>query len=341
MTDTLPLNLSGIKRTPGAPHYRNSLSVNGMVILYIVASVPCFFMGLWQSGRGLAGLDASSAEILIAGILLIGPRLVVLLGLGYGLAKLYQRIRNRPTDIGWLGVSWFFLLLLPPAIDVVPAMVALTFALVFVLFVFGGQGMSPFHATLAAVIFLNVAFGYGDQSVQIAPHTSIMSSWHAALDASAVDGFDFSIQSLQSGSLGVMSPVMVLLGGVFLLLTGIASYRVIIAAIAGAVLASLLLDAPAGSHAALGAWYGHLLVGNFLFVLVFLASDPACQPLTRQGRWIAGFAFGGLTVLLRVLDPAHPEGSLMALLLVSLCIPVVDAMVVRFSVWRRRVQHHG
>jgi Na+-transporting NADH:ubiquinone oxidoreductase subunit B len=330
MTDSLPLHLSSLKRTPGAPHIRNSLSVNGIVLLYIAASIPCLMLGIWQAGSRWAGLDASVTEVLAAGLLLVGPRLIVLLGLGFGLSKLYEKMRNRRSDLGWLGVSWFFFLLLPPAIDFIPMMLALTFGLVFVLFVFGGQGMAPFHPALGAIIFLNVAFGDTGESIEVAPDTFVVSSWYSALDSRVSEGFDFGILSLQTGNLGAMSPALVILGGLLLALMGVASYRILIGGIAGAAVASLLLNAS-----------GHLLAGNFLFVLVFLGSDPACQPLTRPARWFAGFAFGSLTILLRVLDPAHPESSFMALLLVSLCSPVVDAAVVRIAAWRRSKRHHG
>jgi len=341
MTDSLPLQLSSLKRTPGAPHCRNSLSVNGIVLLYIAASVPCLMLGIWQAGSRWAGVDASVADVLAAGLLLVGPRLLVLLGLGFGLSKLYEKMRNRRTDLGWLAVSWFFFLLLPPAIDFIPMILALTFGLVFVLFVFGGQGMAPFHPTLGAIIFLNVAFGDTGQSVQVAPETFVMSSWYSAVDSRVSDGFDVGILSLQTGNPGAMSPALVILGGLLLILMGVASYRILFGGIAGAVVASLLLNSLPGSHEALGVWSGHLLVGNFLFVLVFLGSDPACQPLTRPARWFAGFAFGSLTILLRVLDPAHPESSFMALLLVSLCSPVVDAAVVRTAAWCRSKRQHG
>jgi len=341
MSDSVPTQLSGLRRTPGSPHVRNSLSVNGIVLLYIVASIPCLMLGLWLTGSRWAGHEASLAEVLVTGCMLVGPRLIVLLGLGYGLAKLYGNIRHQPTDLGWLAVSWFFILLLPPTIDLVPAALALTFGLVFVLFVFGGQGMAPFHAALGAIIFLQVAFGDTGLSMQVAAEESVMSSWHSVLNGGASEGMDFGILSFQIGSLGVMSPALVILGGLFLIFVGVASHRFIFAGIAGAIVASLLLDPPSGSHVALAAWSGHLLVGNFLFVLVFLGSDPACQPLTRPTRWIAGFAFGSLTVLVRVLDPAHPEGTFMALLLVSLCSPLVDAAVVHIAGWRRSRQFYG
>lgn len=339
MTGSPTLVLSALKRTPGPPHSRNRLSVDGIALLYLMASMPCLFLGIWHAGRQWAGGDASVLEALTSGILLVGPRMIGLLGLGFVLSQLYGRIRNRPSDLGWLVVSWFFLLLLPPAVDLLPAMLALAFGLVFVLFVFGGLQMAPFHATLAALIFLDVAFGDPGQLMQVAPDSFQSSNWYAMVNGVPGTGLDLEVLSFQTGSLGVMSPALVLLAGLFLLLSGVASHRVMVAGLAGAIVTTLLLDSPAAGLQVPSSWLAHLLLGNFLFVLIFLASDPSCQPLTRPVRWVAGFAFGVLTVLLRVLDPAHPESSLMALLLVSLCVPVVDAAVVRWFVWRRSQRH--
>jgi len=337
MTD-FGLQLS--QRTPGSPHLRNTLSVDGILLTFVVLSLPCLLYGTWTFGVARLGQEASLIPVLWSGLVQVGPRLLLLLGTAYALARVNGLLRQQAIGLGWLPVAWFLVLLLPPDFSLLPAVLALASAMVFGFFVFGGPGMAPFHTTILAMMFLTLAIGDPGLSVGLGESGSTASSWHLAVQGELSAAGNPWVTGLP-GALGAASPGLILLSAVLLVALGQGSLRTLTAGIAGLLLGALSFAAIEGSDPLLGSWYGHLLVGNFVFVLVFIAMDPTCQALTRPGRWAAGFGFGFLVAAFRLVDSTHPEGSIPALLLIYLCTPLMDAAVVRFYAWRRNRLEHG
>lgn len=327
--------------TTTAPHCRNTFSVDGIVVAFIAASLPCFVFGVWNTGLRWAGPDATTLEVISSGLGVTLPPLFLLLAVAFALSEANRYLRGEPSDKGWLVTSWFFVLLLPPDFAIAPAVVALVFALVFSHFVFGGYGMAPFHPAIAGMVFLSVSFGDPGRAIQVAPDEVVTATWFAAVAGEGSGDLWAAFVGGQPGGLAATSPMLSMFGALLLLLAGCASKRTILAGIAGVVIAAAVLPVPEDAHPLLATWYGHLLLGQFAFVLVFIAADPAAQALTPAGRWVAGFSFGFLTVLLRLNDPTHPEGTIPALFLVSLCAPLADAIVIRLAVWRRRGLRHA
>ncbi len=312
------------KRTPGAPHLRNTISVNGILLTFVVMSVPCLLFGIWSYGA--TRVEVSTASIWLefwAGLSTIGPRLTVILAIAYAISLINSRLRQQPMDLGWLPAAWFFVLLLPPDFSLLPSIFALSAALAFGLIAFGGPGMTPFNTSILALMLLMLAGG------------DTTSSWYLAVQA-AIPAEGNLLTGGLPGAIGAMSPLLILLAGVLLVLLGHGSAKTLVSGIAGLLIGAWIFPEIQGGDEILASGYRHLLVGHFLFVLVFIAMDPSCQALTTPARWFAGLGYGLLVAAFRLVDPTHPEGSIPALLLIQLATPLVDAAVVRFYAWQRR-----
>src|SRR5690606_17567510 len=140
------------------------------------------------------------------------------------------------------------------------------------------------------------------------------------------------------GSAGETSTLMVLLGAIYLLVTGVASWRTMAGGVLGLVVIGLVMNVFAGDLDGIGGYpiHWHLVSGGFAFGIVFMATDPVTSPETFRGKWIYGFLIGGLTVLVRAVNPAYPEGMMLAILLMNAFAPTIDYFVVQGNVRRRR-----
>lgn len=236
----------------------------------------------------IASLPAALISAYSIGIEIAATSWLPLLGVSLGVSRLWAEVfarwRGQPLDSGWIATAWLFSLLLPIDTPLGFAAVGLSFGLLFGCHVFGGTGRYLVNPALLGVVFL--AISYPPPLAEVAmPETNV--------------------------ALGVAS----LAGAVLLIVTRAASVRVIGAAIAAIVIGALFGGEP---------WQSHLMSGSFAFVLAFVATDPTTRPATPTACWAFGALFGALTIVLRTLDPAEPEGSLSALLLASLCVPLLD-----------------
>ena len=315
---------------------------------------------LWTAG---GRLQAAAAETGLAA--LAGWRAVFLpmagdlspwqLGLGWFLSllascllatalveTLYCAARRRRVEPGWYLSAWLFCLLLPAETPVLQAMVAIGLGVLLGRLIFGGSGKYFFSPALLAALLLHVGHPQAFQvlpGVQQTASTNIWQLWVGG-GAPALQAADtvwwrvFAVGG--SAGLGATSALACLLAGVYLVLTGTVSWRTLAGGLLGTMLACAALGlAGPGDDASQAPWYWHASLGVFPFALVFLAADPACAPLTRGGRWFLGLTTGILTVVIRVLDPAHPDGTLHAVLLAALFVPLADEWVTRRAMARR------
>ena len=226
-------------------------------------------------------------------------------------------------------------------------MLGITFGVVFGKEVFGGVGMNILNPALTARAFL--FFAYPAHMSGDAVWTAVDGfSGATPLGLAALDGmqaiFANGVTWMQAfmgsiqGSIGSTSTLACLLGGMFLIYTRIASWRIIFGVFGGMVVTSTLLNWIGSDTNPMFAmpWYWHLCLGGFAFGMVYMATDPVSAAMTNVGRWIFGFLIGFMTVMIRVINPAFPEGIMLAILFANIFAPLIDYFVVQVNVRRRK-----
>lgn len=336
------------------PHVHAAWQTRSVMRLFVLASLPAAVLGTgnlgWQTllaieaGRvesvpawlgelaAMAETSAMGGRLLVAAAMGLGvvlPLLVVTLGAAGFWAAVFARARNRPVDVGWLPGAWLLVLLLPPATTPAVAALAASFAAVVGLHIFGGTGRQLVSPALLGVLFVH--FSYPELATSVLPVPApVITDWAMAVGSGgAQPGTMPALIGIVPGAIGTTSTLACLFGAALLVAVRVASWRVLAGAGVGLLVSWAVLRGLADDPLARLEVWQHLLLGNFAFALAFLATDPSPAPLLRGTRWLYGGLFGALTVIIRVLDPAHPEGSLFALLLAGLSVPLMDHLALR------------
>lgn len=357
--------------TRAAPHVRDTLDVRRAMHCVLWAVLPCAAVGVANAGHqalaasGRLGLGAppgwrgeglralglslapdSAAACVAYGFLLAAPVLAVATAAGWAWDRLFARLRNRTPSEALPVVVVLFALSLPPGIPLWQVALGASFAVVVGLEIFGGTGRNVVNPALAGFAFLYFAYpaSFSGEGAWVGVDgvsgaTALGVAAEGGLRALEAQGPTWTRTFVGGvpGAFGETSALACLAGGLVLVYTGLASWRVIAGGVLGlvaTVLAANALGDPARPLVGL-PWYWHLTVGSFAFGLVFLATDPVTSATTAAGRWAYGGFIGFLVALVRVFNPAHAEGVLMAILLGNVLAPLLDHVVVRVHVLRR------
>jgi len=353
--------------TVRAPHVRAAVSVERLLFLFVIASMPALGVGLWNLGfqtfEALAvtatdvppgwqsGLLAAlgvplSKESAVAcfslGLLHFVPVLAVALAVSIFWEVAFATLRHRPVDPGWLMSSWLFALLLPASFPLWLALLGMSFGAVIGKHIFGGTGKYIVSPPLLGVLFLY--FGYpglfiGETAVVPVIGFAGNSTWAVVADGGIPAGVTWMQVFLgqELSALATGSTLACLIGAVFLIYNGAASRRTVLGALGGLVVAAVVFNYWGSEDPAwLLPWHWHFALGSFAFGIAFLATDPTTSPTTPAGRWIHGALIGVLTVIMRVANPSHPDGALFAILVASLVTPLIDYCVLRAWLARSR-----
>lgn len=346
--------------TPGktaakAPFVRDAVDMKRVMIFVVLALVPATLMGIYNTGYQIEiarGLTHSFWGAVEAGAWKVIPIILVSYAAGGLWEVLFAVTRKHEINEGFLVTGILFALTLPPTIPLWQAAVGISFGVVFGKEIFGGTGMNVFNPALTGRAFL--FFAYPAQIsgsaawVAVDGYTRATPLAVAAATPKGVSvvqalgdaGYNFQNMFLGfiPGSIGETSALASLIGLAFLLITGIASWRIV----AGCVLGLLgmaatfyFLQGPARLAFFALPPHWHLVMGGFAFGAVFMATDPVSAAATNVGRWIYGFLIGVLTVLIRVVNPAYPEGVMLAILFMNAFAPLIDYFVVENHVKRR------
>lgn len=349
--------------TRNAPLVRDSLDLKRFMSFVILALMPPFFYGVYNTGQLAcmgAGLSASPLVAFLQGLRIVMPLVVVSYAVGFFWELLFASIRKHPISEGFLVTGLLFPLTLPPAIPLWQAAVGISFGVVIGKEVFGGTGRNIFNPALTGRAFLFFAYPTkmsGDAvwvaSSKIAGRavdtvtgatplsfTTLIPPGEAVETTLAKAGHTLStlFWGGYPGSIGGTSAFCCLIGAIVLILVGVASYRIMLGGVAGVVATGFFLNVIAGpeSHPylSLNPVY-HLVMGGFAFGIVYMATDPVSAPGMENVKWIYGFAIGFLTVLIRVFNPAFPEGVMMAILFMNLFAPLLDHISVGLKIKKR------
>ena len=330
--------------TKGA-HIRDAVDMKRTMIVVFIAMMPPLLFGMWNIGYQHYLSLGESYDIwtnFLYGLLKVLPVIIVSYGVGLGLEILFAQIRGHEVNEGFFVTGMLIPLILPPDIPLWQVAIAVAFAVIFGKEVFGGTGMNIMNPALLARAFLFFAYP-GDMSgdkVWIADKADAYSGATPLGDA-MVGNFDAipsahdMFMGIIPGSVGETSVVAILIGAVLLLLTGIANWRIMLSVFAGGYIMGLLFNLwGANEYMMLPAYY-HLIMGGFAFGAVYMATDPVTGSQTLKGMYIYGFLIGMIAVLIRVFNPAYPEGVMLAILLMNVFAPLIDHYVVEGNIKKR------
>jgi len=335
-------------RVPGTvtlkgSHVRDSIDLKRIMIIAVIAAGPAALFGMWNVGyqHALAlGIKAGILQNFWFGFLKVLPLYVVAYAVGLAIEFASAQIRNEEVNEGYLMTGMIIPLIVPVDVPLWMLGLAVAFSVIFCKEVFGGTGMNIWNPALVARAFL--FFSYPNQmsgsDCWIAlrkGETAIDSFTGATPLAIAQDGFDSVTAQYGTsfwdllfgfvpGSVGETSVVAILLGAILLLWTGVASWKIMVSSVAGALLVGWLGNVAGFTD--IPCWY-QLVLGGFAFGTVFMATDPVTSPQTECGRWIYGFLVGALCVTVRLFNPGYAEGMMLAILLGNTFSPLIDYCV--------------
>ena len=348
--------------TKSGSHIRDCVDLKRVMTVVIIALMPALAFGIWNVGEQHSiafGLDMSFIEKVWFGLLKVLPLIIVSYVVGLGIEFISAQLRGHEVNEGYLVSGMIIPLIMPVDVPLWILALAVAFAVIIGKEVFGGTGMNIWNPALIARAF--VFFAYPSQ---ISGDTIWVEGLNAA-KANAmqvVDGFsgatplgqaangivEFTtttgepLSALQAfigvmpGSIGETSTIAILIGAVILIWTGVASWKIMLSCVAGALGVGFLINgfAEPGTFAAVPA-YWHLILGGFAFGAVFMATDPVTSAQTEKGKWIYGFLVGALAVIIRLFNPGYPEGMMLAILLMNTFAPLIDYYVVEGNIKKR------
>ena len=355
--------------TDSSVHVRDPLDSKRMMSMVIVALIPCILFGAYNAGLQQAMATGAPTDNLLSlfvdGVWIILPIIIVSYAVGGFWEVIFAVIRRHEINEGFLVTGILFPLVLPPTIPLWQVAMGISFGVVIGKEIFGGTGMNILNPALTARAFLYFSYPVqisGDE-VWIAKGAETVDGFSGATPLSvaaatetggsateALGNFSYMTYDFQTmflgfipGSIGETSVLACLIGAAILIITGVGSWRIMASMIGGALLTAWMLNGFAGPEAP-GMLsltpQDHLVMGGLMFGAVFMATDPVSASRTNSGKYIYGFLIGVLTILIRMWNPAYPEGVMLAILFMNIFAPLIDHMVVRNNIKRRlnRVQ---
>ncbi len=332
-------------------HIRDSIDLKRTMTVVIIALLPALLFGAYNTGlqhfRSI-GIDSGQLQNFWFGFLKILPLVIVSYGVGLGIEFIAAQIRGHEINEGFLVSGLLIPLIMPIDIPLWMLGLATAFAVILGKEIFGGTGMNIFNPALLARAFLffsypawmtgdkvwiegltkgqNIVDGFSG-----ATPLSLLAQGESAKLPSVMEMFIGTIP----GSIGETSTIAILIGALILIATGIGSWEIIVSTFAGGLTMGLLMNLVAvNDYMRIPAYY-HFVMGGFAFGAVFMATDPVSGAQTETGKWIYGFMIGVLSILIRVLNPAYPEGVMLAILLMNVFAPLIDYYVVQSNINRR------
>ena len=342
----------------GGTHIKAGIDLKRTMFFVILAMVPALLFGIFNVGHQhflalgeFAGSPMNGFwEKVMYGAIKVLPIVVVSYSVGLGIEFFVASKKGHAINEGFLVSGMLIPLVLPPDIPLWMVALSTAFAVIFAKEVFGGTGMNVLNVALTARVFLFFAyptFMSGDL-VWISEKPDVYSGATALANAAAT-GTPFQISADQKwnynlqdmvvglipGSIGETSKIAILLGAAFLVITGIGSGVVMLSVVLGALLMGLIFNGIGLTPFMNMQFHLHLAMGGLLFGAVFMATDPVTAAHTGTGKWIYGLLVGMMAVMIRVFNPAYPEGIMLAILFGNVMAPLIDYYVVQANIARR------
>lgn len=346
------------KTSKSGTHIHDHIDLKRTMTVVVLALIPALLFGMYNTGyqhfKAIGELATTGFfEVFFFGFLKVLPIVIVSYVVGLGIEFIFAQFRGHEINEGFLVSGMLIPLVMPIQTPLWMIAIATAFAVIIGKEVFGGTGMNIWNPALVARAFL--FFAYPAQMsgikvwVSLSETDKVVDGFTGAtpmadaaaghLNYSVADAFFGFIP----GSIGETSTLAILIGAVLLIITGIGSWKIMVSTVAGGAVMGLILNAFAGSaglspeiatYFSMPFWH-HLILGGFAFGAVFMATDPVSAAQTDKGKWIYGFLIGILAILIRVINPAYPEGMMLSILLMNTFAPLIDHYVVQGHIKRR------
>ena len=347
------------KQTSKGPHIRDNMDIKRTMFFVVIALIPCYLFGAYNIGylNALAlDIDRGLLANTFFGFGYVLPILIATFVAGAVCELTFAIIRKHEVNEGFLVSCALIPLTMPPDVPLWQVFIGTSFGIIIGKEIFGGVGTNVFNPALTARAFMYFAFptkisgdkvwavgpdGYSGATALAIPANPVEYDTASNLFAASTQ-FDFSLMNmfwgLIPGSIGETNKLLILGGAFFLIYCGIASWRIIVSSVIGLVFTAFIFNLLSGfsTNAMLTITpLQHLLIGSFLFGTVFMATEPVTSSHTNTGRWIYGFLIGVLTVIIRSINPAYPEGVMLAILIMNMFAPLIDYYVVQSNIKMR------
>ncbi|SDW36725.1 Na+-transporting NADH:ubiquinone oxidoreductase subunit B [Lutibacter oricola] len=354
--------------THSGGHVRGADDLKRTMNMVVLALVPCLIFGMFNTGfQHYAAIGESvdflSMDAFLVGLTKVLPLVIVSYVVGLGVEFIFAIIKGHEVEEGYLVTGMLVPLIVPVDIPLWMLAVAVIFGVVIGKEVFGGTGMNILNPALTIRAFLFFAYPTWMSGDKVWVHGAdprvqnlVEGATPDAISGETIMGalaqgkeMAYTVSDMFfgfiPGSVGETSTLLILLAGLFLIFTKIGSWRIMLSSVVGALVMGLIFNGvvSAGWITETSKFYSlmstefwhHLLIGGFAFGVVFMATDPVTASQTTKGKWIYGFLIGFISIMIRVFNPAYPEGVMLAILLMNVFAPTIDHYVVQGNVKRR------
>ncbi len=329
-------------------HIRDAVDLKRTMITVIIALLPALFYGIYNTGYqyySQLDLEYNTLDLFIHGSLKIVPMIAVSYIVGLAIEFAFAVFRGHEVNEGYLVTGLLIPMIMPVDIPLWMVGLSVAFAVIIGKEAFGGTGMNILNPALTARAFAFFAYPtyMSGNQVWVSEASNIdgvsgetilgvLASGESSLNYDPLQMFMGSIP----GSIAETSTLMVIIGAFILIYTGVGSWRIMVSGVIGAAIMGLLFNLWGANELMSFSWINQMMVGGFAFGIVFMATDPVSATQTVKGKWIYGFLIGIFCILIRVFNPAYPEGVMLAILLMNVFAPTIDHYVIEANIKRRK-----
>ena len=333
--------------TKSGSHIRDAVDLKRTMVTVIIALIPALLYGIYNTGYQYfiqTGSEFTFLDAFLHGSYKILPMIIVSYVVGLSIEFGFAVYRGHSVNEGYLVTGLLIPMIMPVDMPLWMLAISVIFAVLIGKEAFGGTGMNILNPALTARAFAFFAYPTymsGDK-VWVSEASNIDAISGETILGSLAAGQNIDYSSIQMfwgsipGSVAETSVLFVLIGAALLLYTGVGSWRIMLSSIIGASLVGYLFNLWGANELMSFDWYNHLLIGGFAFGIVFMATDPVSAAQTQRGKWIYGFLIGALCILIRVFNPAYPEGVMLAILLMNVFAPTIDHYVIQSNINKRK-----
>ena len=334
--------------TKHGAHIRDAVDLKRTMITVVLALIPALIFGIYNTGYQhfiqIEGSDMSFANLFFHGLWKVLPMIIVSYAVGLGIEFAFAIFRGHEVNEGYLVSGLLIPMVMPIDLPLWMLAISVAFAVVIGKEAFGGTGMNIFNPALLARAFAFFAyptFMSGDK-IWVSDATTIDGVSGETILGSLAQGKEVAYSTMDMflglipGSIGETSTLAILIGAFILIATGVGSWKIMVSGVVGAALTALMFNAVGLTALMNFDWINHLVVGGFAFGIVFMATDPVSAAQTDKGKIIYGLLIGFFSILIRVFNPAYPEGVMLAILLMNTLAPTIDYFVVNGNIAKRK-----
>lgn len=334
--------------TKHGAHIRDAVDLKRTMITVVLALIPALLFGIYNAGYQhfiqIEGSDMSFGNLFFHGLWKVLPMIIVSYAVGLGIEFAFAIFRGHEVNEGYLVSGLLIPMVMPIDLPLWMLAISVAFAVVIGKEAFGGTGMNIFNPALLARAFAFFAyptFMSGDK-IWVSDATTIDGVSGETILGSLAQGKEVAYSTMDMflglipGSIGETSTLAILIGAFILIATGVGSWKIMVSGVIGAALTALMFNAVGLTALMNFDWMNHLVVGGFAFGIVFMATDPVSAAQTDKGKIIYGLLIGFFSILIRVFNPAYPEGVMLAILLMNTLAPTIDYFVVNGNIAKRK-----